>query len=207
MNTRKGLYLFGFFVLVGISIFFWKSRVFEPRLEPITFSNEKYPEYRQQIAKRMNAKIQEMTEYPVVPGSWDYTDPSDVEIALVDLNDDHLPEILALIGSRYYTSGVGGIQLEIYSQTKGELKSVVAVKGIVNNKPCRLFGFGVQTSSHIAKLRHKTNGYYDLCWFWETVHPQNDRKHFLVWRDGSYDYGKSKKITDAERGVFPDENL
>jgi hypothetical protein len=107
MNTRKGLYLFGFFVLVGISIFFWKSRVFEPRLEPITFSNEKYPEYRQQIATRMNAKTQEITESPVVPGSWDYTDPSDIEIALVDLNDDHIPELLALIGSRYYTSGVG----------------------------------------------------------------------------------------------------
>jgi hypothetical protein len=203
---KKGLYLFGIFTLIGVSIFLWENGIFAPELEPITFSNEKYPDYRKQIAKRMNAKTQEMSENPVVFGTWDFTDPSDVEIALVDLNDDHIPEILALIGSRYYTSGVGGIELEIYSKTKGELKSIVAVEGILNGTPTRFFDSGVQTSRHIAKSRHKTDGYHDLCWFMETLHPQNDRKHFLIWRAGNYGYGQSEKITDDERGLF-DENI
>ncbi len=204
---KKGLFLFGVLLLVGVSVFVWKRGVFTHKLEPITFSYKNYSDYRKQIAKRMNAKTQEMTEYPVVPESWDYTDPSEVEIAFVDLNDDHIPEVLALIGSRYYTSAVGGIQLEIYSQTKEGLKSIVAVEGLLNGKPTRFFDSGVQTSGHIAKSRHKTNGYHDLCWFMEKMDPKKDLKHFLIWREGDYDYGKSEKITDAERGLFPDENL
>jgi hypothetical protein len=178
-----------------------------PKLEPITFSNEKYPEFRKKIAKRMNAKTQEVGQRLIASGNWDYTDPSEVEIALVDLNDDHIPEILALIGSRYYTTGVGGIELEIYSQTKEGLKSIVAVTGLLNDKPTRFFGSGVQTSRHIAKSHHKTSGYYDLCWFMEKLDPQKDRKHFLVWRAGSYDRGPSEKMTDEERELFANENL
>ncbi len=204
---KKGLFLFGILLLVGVSVFVWKGGIFTHKLEPITFSNEKYSDYRKQIAKRMNAKTQEVGNRSVASGDWDYTDPSDLEIALVDLNDDHIPEVLALIGSRYFTSGVGGIELEIYSQTKEGLKSIVAVEGLLNGKPTRFFDSGVQTSSHIAKSRHKTNGYHDLCWFMEKIDPQKDRKHFLLWRDGSYDYGKSEKITDSERRLFPDENL
>ena len=209
MNMRKWLRIFGFLSLIGIgvSIFLREKWIFTPHLEPITFSNEKYPDYRKQIAKRMNAKTQEISENPIVLGSWNYTDPSDIEIAWVDLNDDHIPEILALIGSRYYTTGVGGIELEIYSQTKEGLKPIVAVKGLLNDKPTRFFDSGVQTSRHIAKSRHKTSGYYDLCWFMEKLDPQKDHKHFLVWRSGNYDRGPSEKITDDERELFVNENL
>lgn len=207
MRMKKGLFLFGVLSLVGVLFFLWKSEFFTPKLDPITFSDEKYPDYRKQIAKRMNAKIQEVGKRPVSSGDWDYTEPSDVEIALVDLNNDHIPEVLALIGSRYYTTAVGGIELEIYSQTKEGLKPIVAVEGLLNGRPTRFFDSGVQTSRHIAKSRHITNGYHDLCWFMETAQQKDDRKHFLVWRDSNYDYGKSEKITDAERGVFPDEGL
>ena len=204
---KKDLYVGGIFILIGIAIFLWEKGIFTPQLEPIMFSNEKYPDYRKQIAKRMNAKTQETAEQPIVPGNWDYTESSDVEVALVDLNDDHIPEVLALIGSRYYTTGVGGIELEIYSQNKKGLKSIVAVEGLLNGKPTRFLNSGVQTSRHVAKSRHKTNGYHDLCWFMETVQQKNDRKHFLVWRDGNYDYGKSEKIMDDERELFANENL
>ena len=204
---KKGLGIFGFLIFLGISIFLWKSKFLNPKLEPITFSNKKYPDYRKQIAKRMNAETQKMRDYPVVSGSWDYTDAADIEIAVVDLNDDHIPEILALIGSRYYTTGVGGIELEIYSQTKEGLKSIVAVEGLLNGKPTRFFDSGVQTSRHIAKSRHKTSGYHDLCWFMEKIDSQKDLKHFLVWRAGNYDRGLSEKITDDERELFANENL
>jgi len=207
MKIKKGLFLFGVLFLGGVSISLWKGGVFTPNLEPITFSNEKYPDYRKQIAKHMNAKTQEMTEYSAIPGGWDYTDPSEVEIALVDLNDDHIPEVLALISSRYYTTGEGGIQLEIYSQTKESLKPIVAIEGLLNGKPTRFFDSGVQTSRHIAKSRHKIDGYHDLCWFMEKLDPQKDRKHFLIWRAGNYDRGPSEKITDGEKELFANENL
>lgn len=203
---KKWLGILGVFIVMGSGIFLWKKGVFIPKLEPIAFSNEKHPDFRDQIAKRMNAKTQAMTEYPVIPGSWDYTNPSDVEIALVDLNDDHIPEVLALIGSRYYTTGVGGIEFEIYSQTQKGLKPIVSIEGLLNGKPTRFFDSGVQTSRHIAKSHHKTNGYHDLCWFIEKLDQQKDRKHFLVWNAGSYDYGRSEKITDDERELF-DENI
>ncbi len=207
MMIKKGWFLWSALILIGTSIAAWKSGIFIPKLEPITFSNEKYPDFRKKIAKRMNSKTQEVGQRLVACGNWDYTDPSEVEIALVDLNDDHIPEVLALIGSRYYTSAVGGIELEIYSQTKEGLKPIVAVTGLLNGKPTRFFGSGVQTSRHITKSRHKTNGYYDLCWFMEKLDPQKDRKHFLVWRAGNYDCGPSEKMTDDERELFANENL
>ncbi|MGE4170393.1 MAG: hypothetical protein AB7F28_06705 [Candidatus Margulisiibacteriota bacterium] len=201
---RLYIILFVFFL---IGVYLWKSMRFSPRFDPIIFSNEKYSDYREQIAKKMNDKAQELSETPVILGNCDYTSPSDVEIAMVDLNDDRIPEVLALIGSEYYTTGVGGIQLEIYSQNQGGLQPIVSVTGLLNNKPTRFFGSGVQTSRYLAKSSHKTNGYSDLCWFIEALDPQKDRKHFLVWRSGSYDRGPSEKMTDDEKRLFEHENL
>jgi hypothetical protein len=161
MNMKLGLIVLGILILVGLSSFLWKSGGISPKLEPITFSNKKYFDYRKQIANRMNSKTQEITEQRVLSGNWTYTDAADIEIALVDLNDDHVAEILALIGSRYYTSGVGGIEFEIYSQTKDGLRPITkaAVSGEVDGKPHIFIDTGVQTSRHLAKVRHKTKGF------------------------------------------------
>ncbi len=209
MNIKKGLLILGIIILVGLSTCLWKRGDLSPKLEPIIFSNKIYFDYRRQVANRMNAKTQEITEQQVLPGSWTYTAASDVEIALLDLNDDDIPEILALIGSRYYTSGVGGIELEMYSQTKDGLRSITkaAMIGEVDGKPYTVIDTGVQTSRHLAKVRHKTKGYHDLCWFIETCQPEKDRKHFLAWNSGNYGYVKSEKLTDDERELFDNENI
>jgi hypothetical protein len=196
-------------LILGVGAWGLFSLYNKPEFEPIVFSDKKYPGYRKQISNLMNGQTQALSERKVDEASWPYTSASEVEVALVDLNDDHTPEVLALVSSRYYSNAVGGLEFIIYSQSKGRLQPITTevIFTPVNGKSEPLIT-GVQTSRAIAKSQHKTNGYWDLAWFVETLHPENDRKHFLVYSNkGHYVYGKSEKITDKERELFNNEKL
>ena len=166
----------------------------KPKFESIVFSDERYPEFQRQISTLMNEQTHSLSGRTVDETSLSYTSASEVEVALVDLNDDHTPEILALVGARYYSNSVGGLGFVIYSQAKGSLHPITD---------------NVMTTRSVVKSSHKTNGYYDLAWFADTsLFLEQHRKYFLTFsKKGYYIYGKSEKITDKERKLFPYENL
>ena len=185
MKMKKGLFLFGGLILVGMSIFLWKSKFLDPKFERIIFSHEKYPDYRKQIASLLNKKYDGISIYP-----------EDMAIAVVDLNGDGLPEIIvySMAGG---ISGSGGGYTGFYQQTPSGLK---------------LLSDSCLTAGTLYKSNHKTNGYHDVLSYvvgWK-LDPERDRKLLLAWdKKRGYDYVWMKKISqkEREREVSYEQNL
>ncbi len=155
-----------------------------PTYEPIIFSYDKYPQYQRQVAKLLNQKT----------GGLLNVFPSDIGIALIDLNDDGVKEIIAYsIASGI--SGAGGGYTGIYSQKNAEIQLLLDHN---------------LTFGNLAKTPHKTNGYYDIVSFviGMSISKDKDRKHTLSWvRTYGYDYVSTDHVTDKERKAFGNENL
>jgi hypothetical protein len=185
MKMKKGLFLFGFLLLVGASVFVWRSWLFAPTYERIIFSNEKYPDHRKQIASFLNKDREGISILP-----------EDVEIALVDLDGDKYPEII-VYSMASGISGAGGGYTGFYRQTASGLK---------------LLSDSCLTAGSLYKSSHKTNGYHDILSYvvgWR-LDPEEDRKLLLVWdRKQGYDYTWMRKISqeEREREVRYDQNL
>ena len=175
MSMKKGLFLFGIFLLVGLSFFLWESAIFEPKFERIIFSNEKYPAHRNQIASLLNKKYDGISVLP-----------EDIEIALVDLDGDKHPEVI-VYSMASGISGAGGGYTGFYRQTSSDLK---------------LLSDSCLTAGSLYKSSHKTNGYCDVLSYvvgWK-LDPERDRKLLLVWgKKRGYGYTWSKKISQEER--------
>ena len=150
----------------------------------IVFSYDRYPKYQAKIAYLLNQEFEFIS-----------ISPSDLSIALVDLNDDGIPEVIAY-SLASGISGAGGGYTGIYSQTKSGLK---------------LIWDQSLTDGDLAKSMHKTNGYHDLISYvigWDPPYKSKDRKHTLAWvGPNGYDYVRSESVTDREREAYKHENL
>ena len=182
---KKGLGIFGFFILLGISTFLWKSKFLDPKFERIIFSNEKYTDQRKQVASLLNKKYDGIAVLP-----------EDIEMALVDLDGDKHPEVI-VYSMASGISGAGGGYTGFYQQTPSGLK---------------LLSDSCLTAGTLYKSTHKTNGYHDVLSYvvgWK-LDPERDRKLLLAWdKKRGYDYVWMKKISqeEREREVSYEQNL
>jgi hypothetical protein len=177
--------LLGFLAVLMLGVGAWRLYVFysKPKFEPIIFSNQEYLGYRKQIALLINQEFECVNVYP-----------SDLGIALVDLNDDGTEEVI-VYSLASGISGAGGGFTRIYHHTKSGL-SLLWTRSL--------------TDGRLSKSTHKTNGYHDIVSYvigWDPLDKSKDQKHTLAWTGKGYDYISSQGVSNQERKMFTHENL
>ena len=147
----------------------------KPKFERIMFSYEKHPLIQKQVANLLNKEYDGLS-----------VSPNDIAVALIDLNDDRVPEVItySMAGG---ISGVGGGYTGFYCQSPSGLK---------------LLSNSCLTAGTLYKSTNTTNGYHDVISYVVGVRlePEKDRKLLLAWdKKRGYDYVWMTLITQKER--------
>lgn len=154
----------------------------EPGYQPIIFSDHGYPEYQKQLAVLLDPEDKELP-------------PEDIAIALVDLNDDGVKEIIAFVFNSKW-GGSGGNITVIYQQNGKRLTQLSDVGN---------------TYGALAVLPHKTAGYHDIASYAEgfPIGTGQYNKHILAWDEQQTDYGYSQSIRITKEALesFLNETL
>ena len=150
----------------------------KPKYDRIIFSDTRYPEYQKQLALLIDPEEQELKA-------------GDIGIALIDLNDDGIKEIIGFVlYGRFYTS-VTGNSTVIYQQYQGKLLPLWKDSA---------------TEGRLAILKHKTGQYHDIVSIAEDFPSGEGKfsKHCLAWdaQKNSYVYIQSEAVTDEEKELF-----